>query len=679
MQVSSSYTFSIRSISFFLLLGWLSPLQSAVPAVPEVTLDESLTESCIRFIENGPLEIRGRIYPAIGKIESSDTSTSPGDSSVSPSAKLQVRVTNACGKTSTLSLTVSQSTFVVHFPDDFPDADSLTPGLYYVDATNAADFGGPECIEHESSLLLVAINRSATYPDLSLVFTDDFIDSTGMKDRASMQWERNRRLVNQFMDSRAAWLSQIARKGFDLNNPDDFAWFKNNASLYDFDHRDRDWSVPLNNRVSRGFWQAVWNSWFNASNDHPWDGNPSNHAQSNFRPFTFTNDPADLLVMYQRLRSVPRCIEDNRDQLSADVLRNLLASQHDGEGNFALKEVSGLQEFYTAGAFRYGMFETGEWLTEGTGWFHNPTFRDFARGGVFNGRAIWAIGESLRASRDSDLTDRCKTALQRSLQYCLRDALVHGYAYKTKTGDVVWSRIAGEHAYMVLGMLAACEAYPDLPLFGDEATSPSTTLKELTRDSLDALADIADPNSGWTHYANSTAMNIAALSTGCLTFGVESNPRWVEIAESVANTWLELTPDPKERSIPTPMFASRNKEGYITFFLGKAEHAHVPLYIGGHWIQALSVLSLASNNPLYARRADQVFAYYCGTNPLRVRLLNEIGAIHNRVTDFDGDGIEETLGWDAYPESTAFVQIGLLYLIDAQRRFSQPTGPGLVE
>jgi len=33
------------------------------------------------------------------------------------------------------------------------------------------------------------------------------------------------------------------------------------------------------------------------------------------------------------------------------------------------------------------------------------------------------------------------------------------------------------------------------------------------------------------------------------------------------------------------------------------------------------------------------------------------------VTDFNNDGIEDQIGWDGYPESTAFVQIGLLHLL----------------
>lgn len=47
-----------------------------------------------------------------------------------------------------------------------------------------------------------------------------------------------------------------------------------------------------------------------------------------------------------------------------------------------------------------------------------------------------------------------------------------------------------------------------------------------------------------------------------------------------------------------------------------------------------------------------------------MRLLNELGAFGNKVTDADNDGVEDTLNWNAYPESCAFMQIDLLYLLN---------------
>jgi hypothetical protein len=159
-------------------------------------------------------------------------------------------------------------------------------------------------------------------------------------------------------------------------------------------------------------------------------------------------------------------------------------------------------------------------------------------------------------------------------------------------------------------------------------------------------------------------MNIAALAEGARTFPAHQDAeRWKAAAMKAADYWLALKPPPFERRAPTPMFGQSAKDGYMTFVLGKEEHAHVSLYIGGHWIHALAVLHALTNEARYSDRANAILAYYCGANPLHVRLLSEIGAVNNRVTDFNNDGIEDQIGWDGYPESTAFVQIGLLHLL----------------
>ena len=101
----------------------------------------------------------------------------------------------------------------------------------------------------------------------------------------------------------------------------------------------------------------------------------------------------------------------------------------------------------------------------------------------------------------------------------------------------------------------------------------------------------------------------------------------------------------------------------MTFILSEGEKPHVSLYIGGHWLHALAVLHTVSGEKRYLDRATAILDYYCGDNSLRVRLLNELGAVNNRITDADSDGIEDQIGWDGYPESTAFVQIGLLKLL----------------
>lgn len=356
-------------------------------------------------------------------------------------------------------------------------------------------------------------------------------------------------------------------------------------------------------------------------------------------------------------------VADNRRDLSDGVLANLLAMQHRSSENFALKEVSGKQEHYTAGAFRYGIFETGEWLTEGTGWFVNPKFRDFARGGVFNGRAVWALGVSLKAAPKGPRARAVRDALGLALRFCLHDGLALGYTVPTKSGLPIWNRTAGEHAYLLLGMLAACEVDPDMPVkLSDDA--PARQLSAVTIDALNALAESAPPDGNWTKYANATAMNIAALAEGVRVFkNHEASARWKDAAVKAADFWIALQPVPAERKLPTPLFGQLTPEGCMTFRGNKNDHAHMPLYIGGHWLHALAALHSVTKNPNYAARAQAILSYYCGNNPLHVRLLNELGAVNNRVTDMDGDGVEDTLHWDAYPESTAFVQIGLLYLL----------------
>jgi hypothetical protein len=48
-----------------------------------------------------------------------------------------------------------------------------------------------------------------------------------------------------------------------------------------------------------------------------------------------------------------------------------------------------------------------------------------------------------------------------------------------------------------------------------------------------------------------------------------------------------------------------------------------------------------------------------------VRLFNELGGVYNWVDDMDGDGVEDFLKQDQYPESTAFCQIGIFHLMRA--------------
>jgi hypothetical protein len=630
-------------LTILLLTSFRDVHLAAAPASPAINLVPSLSPSPVKPLAEGSVNIIGSAAPAT-------------------SSPVRVRVTTSSGMSHIAEVKAEGGRFECRYPQSFPGAPALASGLLYVDATDLPGFGSADASQHQAEITLIVSGGREALPDLPLVFTDDFMDAQGRKDQQSAQWSRQRTLANLWMHSRAVKLMHLNRPGFDLARPEDFAWFKNHAVLYDFDHRDRDWSQPLGHRVARGFWQAVWNTWFNPSNDHPWDGDATNRKQENFRPYTFTNDPADILIVYRMLQRVKPVVADNRRALADEVMTNLLALQHRGTDNFALKEASGKQEHYTAGAFHYGMFETGEWLTEGKGWFANPIFRDFIHGGVLNGRAVWALGESLKADPQGPLAGKVSDAIELALRFCLNDGLEHGYTQRTKSGLPLWCRIAGEHAYLLLGMLSACEARPDLPIRLSQS-QPPRPLRQLTVEALNALTESAGPDGQWTRYANATAMNIAALAEGARVLPDDIHAAtWKSAAMKSADAWLALKPL-QERHEPTPMFGHMTEGTHMTFILGKQEKPHVSLYIGGHWLHALAVLHKVSGEKRYLDRATAILGYYCGDNPVRVRLLNEIGAVNNRLTDADIDGTEDTIHWDGYPESTAFVQIGLLHLL----------------
>ncbi len=627
----------------WLCLAWLTVAAHAAP----VSLRESLVPSAVQDIAAGTVRIAG---------------TAPG-----PQVKL--RVTTSSGGEYGSCVTTKEGRFEARFPQDFPGA-LLAPGLLYVDATDVAELDGKDLIEHQAEATLVLVDSAhKRLPDLPQPFTDDLVDADGRKDARCSQWSVQCAMVNRFMHSRAASVARIGRREFDMAKAADFAFFKEHLTLYDFDHRDRDWSQPLNHRVARGFWQAVWNTWFNASNDHPWDGNADNHAQTNYQPYTFTNDLADLLVLNQMRRDSPAAPPDHRDGLCNEVLANLLALQHRGAENFAQPEASGKQERYTAGAFRYGMFETGEWMTEGTGWFANPKFGDHRHGGVFNGRAVWALGESLKAHPHGPQATKVSEAIALALRFCLHDALAPGYAREPKPGLVFW-KDAGEHGYLLLGMTAACEVAPEMRIkLADNL--PAQSLRELCATTLDASVASVKPTGRWTGYPDQDAMAIAALAAGAQVLTRHPNrDQWLHYATKAADAWMAAKVDPAERSAPCPHFGYIKGDG-MTYHLGGDNHVHITLYIAGHWMHALARLYAVTGDKRYAERWNALTNYLCGDNPFRARMLNELGAVYNAVRDTDGDGIEDELKWDAYPESTAFVQIGLLHGLHAgawQRR-----------
>lgn len=270
------------------------------PAKPVVDLVPSLSPSAVKPLAEGSVRIMGSAPVASGPV--------------------CVRVTTSSGMTHMARVKAEDGRFECRYPQAFPGAPGLTAGLLYVDATDLPGFDSSAALQHQSEITLIVSGGKDAPPDLPLVFTDDFVDRQGRKDQQAAQWPRQRALANLFMHSRGAKLMRLHRPDFDLNDAGDFDWFKDNATLYDFDHRDRDWTQPLGNRVARGFWQAVWNTWFNATNNHPWDGDAANRKQENYRPYTFTNDPADLLIVYRMLQRATPTVADNRRALADEVI-----------------------------------------------------------------------------------------------------------------------------------------------------------------------------------------------------------------------------------------------------------------------------------------------------------------------------------------------------------------------
>lgn len=612
----------------FLATAHFSLARTAAPK-PEVDLRESLRPSPVRMVEDGFVTIAGS----------------------SAAEKVAIRVTRSTGGSSKIEVRGNDGKFACRYPVDFPGAPPLSACLLYADAETGSDL-----LKQRAECVFIVTGKGDARPDLPAAFTDDFIDAAGEKDAAASSWELHRLLVNLFMRSRGAKLARIGRSDFDLAKAEDFARFKHMAALYDFDHRDRDWSAPLNHRVARAFWQAEWNRWFGPGNDHPWDGDANNRRPENYRPYTFTNDLADLLILHQMRRSLPAAAADNRAAMCDEALANLIALQHRGLENFAKAEF----EKYTAGAFRYGMFETGEWLEEGTGWFVNPTASDHLKGGVFNGRSVWALGESMKLDPSGPHAKAAAEALALASRFCLHDGLEKKYT-KTVAGLPFW-RQAGEHGYLTLGLLAAASVTPDLPVRLDPG-SPAKPLSEVTTRALDALVAALNPDGHWTKYPDQDAMGLAALAEGALTFPEHPNAAsWKNAAIRVADGWLAAKHDPSERATACDHFGRR--EGTrMTYHIGGKPEVHINLYITGLWLHALAKTYQLTGGAHYRRRAEGMLAYLCGDNPFHSRLLNEIGGVFNIIRDTDDE--KSRLNWDCYPESTAFVQIGLLHWLDA--------------
>lgn len=355
-----------------------STFQRVNSQFPDIDLRETLRPSALKDIRNGGVSITGKVR----------------DLSLN---EITLRVTNSLGKTYLTHTVVHSEAFRVVYPKDFPSAPPITPCVLFVDALPSRSLT-PDSSKRSAEITLVAYDsRKQRIPDYPTAFMTDLRDRNGKLDANSTKWRIMQPLINLYMRSYGAQLAGVGKPDFDINLPTDFATFKSSLALYDFDGRDKDWLSAQKNRPKRTFWKSVWSNWFNSSNDHPLDGNPANQNPANYMPYAFTNDFADLLITHLLRFRLTTPSEDNLSTICSEALENLLAWQNREPANFALLDKSGHQENYTAGAFRYGLFVNGDFMTEGNGWFYNPAFHDYAGGGVLNGRAVWALGEGLRA------------------------------------------------------------------------------------------------------------------------------------------------------------------------------------------------------------------------------------------------------------------------------------------
>jgi hypothetical protein len=612
-------------------------------------------------VSEAPLVLRDTVSPSAFH----DSRSGPVQiSGAARDGNVLVRVTTSLGESSTARVPCLAGKFACHYPNDFQGARPLVPEELFIDATTDSDFDASRPGHFQGEITVLVDTGRGAAPILSSVFTDDLLDSRGRRDEACAQWPAMRTLANLYMRSRAAHMVGVGGPEFDLSKKTDLEWFKNNLSLYEFDYRDRDWSKPLNHRVARAFWQSVWNTWFNASNDNPLDGNPANTATTNYLPYVFANDFADILIMELMRLPYPQSHAAHLTNICREATQNLLAMQYRGPGNFALPDLTGKRENYTAGAFHYGMFKDGDFMTEGNGWFYVPKFRDYEHGGVLNGRAVWALGESLSHDPQSPLSPRICDAIALALKFCLHDGAAGGYVKHTPAGRAYW-RDAGEHAYLLLGMLSACEVAPELKLQIFE-NSQTITLREACLTELDALVDLEKPTHQWAIYPDIDSMAIAALAEGALMFpDAPDAGRWRQAAAAAADAWLAAKVNPQECAGGPVHFGLRVAPDQMTYIWPGTDHPRYFYYQTGHWIHALANLYALTGDERYRRRAEAMVSYLCGNNPWQVRLFNELGGVYNWTDDLNHDGVQDLLKQDMYPESTAFCQIGIMRLWQA--------------
>ncbi len=650
------FYFRLRRYGWIALFGLLLPSLHAAPPVPAVTLRETVATTPFHDLDQGKnFLVRGDLSE--------------------PGTPVWLRVTDSLGRQVEANITVDGDSFAARFPADFPGAEPLVPAAYFIDAAPAATALAGERAE---AVVLVYAGNQGQLPDLPAAFMTDLRGADGSVDMASPEWARTRVMVNLYYQSRSAFLAGVGRTDFDLATPGDLAAFKDTLALYDFDARDRDWSTPLGRRVARSFWQAVWDSWFD----------PTNSAErpvgsGRYPAFTFANDTADLLVAHllrwQVRAAVAFPLEDDLAIRCNDVLLNLAAMQRKKNDDAPVQlGVEG------PGAFYYGMFADGNLMLDGTGWFHGGTRGDHRRGGVFLGRSLWAVGEALGQPLPGMADATLREVLRNGLRWgfgLAREYADEGQPYvrtvRARDGSgrerPLW-RSVGEHAYLILGMLAACQRaeVADLVVFeaGEFGYREAQTVTTLTETALEALADAAHPTGYWSSYADIDATAVEALARGARVWS--TNPlagRWQHVAEHVTTQWLDARPAPGAYDGPVVLPVGRRmptQPNELRYRVSDSVSTHLTYFHAGLWMQALSELHALTGERAYARRLSRIAGYFCGNNPFDARLFTETGGVYNFVTDTDGDTLEDRLHYDLYPESTAFVQIGLLRFMAQQ-------------
>ena len=112
-------------------------------------------------------------------------------------------------------------------------------------------------------------------------------------------------------------------------------------------------------------------------------------------------------------------------------------------------------------------------------------------------------------------------------------------------------------------------------------------------------------------------------------------------------------------------FCLRIAPDRITYVWNLGGHSKIFYYETGLWIQALADLYALTGSTRHRKRAEAMVSYLCGNNPWRVRIFNKLGGVYNWTEDTNGDGVQDSLRLDMYPESTTFCQIGIMHLMRA--------------